>query len=107
MIVWVQVVLNRTAIDMHLRVNIIDSTYDESFRTATTGEPTCRPCYSYVQHWSSKTTLIFVLVKNTRYGLWACEACVLRAKISRGWLEKPILMEKNLLLSSLRSQKGK
>ena len=51
--------------------------------------------------------LFWSINKNTRYGLWACEACVLRAKISRGWLEKPILMKKNLLLSSLRSQKGK
>ena len=45
--------------------------------------------------------------KKSPGALWACEGCVLRAKISRGWLKKSILREKNLLLSSPRSQKGK
>ena len=79
--------------------------YDESSRTATTGEPTCRPCYRYVQHWSSKTTVIFALVKNKHYGLVRL-VCVVR-KSHVGALKKSILREKNLLLSSLHSQKGK
>ena len=45
--------------------------------------------------------------KKSPGALWACEGCVLRAKISRGWLKKSILRDKNLLLSSPRSQKGK
>ena len=81
--------------------------YDESSRTATTGEPTCRPCYRYVQHWSSKTTVIFALVKNKDYGLWACKACVPRAKISRGCLKKIDFKGEKPAACSLHSQKGK
>ena len=44
--------------------------------------------------------------KKSPEALWACEGCVLRAKISRGWLKKSILKEKNRLFCSLRSELG-
>ena len=45
--------------------------------------------------------------KKSPGALWACEACVRRSKISRGWLKKKsILKEKNRLFCSLRSELG-
>ena len=57
---------------------------------------------------------VFLLWSRTRErskkspgALWACKACVLRAKILRGWLKKKsILKEKNRLFCSLRSELG-
>ena len=53
--------------------------YDESSRTATTGEPTCRPCYRYVQHWSSKTTVILRWSRTNTMGYGLVRlVCVVR-----------------------------
>ena len=44
--------------------------------------------------------------KKSPGALWACEACVLRSKISRGWLKKIDFKGENRLFFSLRSELG-